>query len=161
VIIRTGIGYDIHRLELGHKLILGGVDIPFHKGHVAHSDGDTLIHSIIDSLLGAAALGDIGQFFPDTDDKYKNADSIELLRKTVQMIFDKRFSIVNVDSTIILEEPKMAPYIPQMLRNLVNAIGISIENISVKAKTNEGLGAIGSGEATACITVVTIESEKR
>ncbi len=155
--MRVGIGYDVHRTVKNRKLILGGVEIPFEFGLEGHSDADVLIHAIIDALLGAAALGDIGTHFPDTDPKYKNISSIELLRNTHKILVDNMFQIVDIDSTIIAERPKLLPYIQNMRENIASALDINIEQISVKAKTNEGLDSIGRGEAIAAIAIVMVE----
>ena len=154
--MRVGIGYDIHRTVKNRKLILGGVEIPFEFGLEGHSDADVLIHAIIDALLGAAALGDIGTHFPDTDPKYENISSIELLKYTHKILVDNMFQIVDIDSTIIAERPKLLPYIQNMRENITSALDINIEQISVKAKTNEGLDSIGRGEAIAAIAVATV-----
>ena len=154
--MRVGIGYDIHRTVKNRKLILGGVEIPFEFGLEGHSDADVLIHAIIDALLGAAALGDIGTHFPDTDPKYENISSIELLKYTHKILVDNMFQIVDIDSTIIAERPKLLPYIQNMRENIASALDINIEQISVKAKTNEGLDSIGRGEAIAAIAVATV-----
>ena len=140
---RTGIGYDIHRLEENHDLIIGGVKIPYEKGLLGHSDADVLVHAIIDALLGALALPDIGTLFPDTDPKYKNADSIKLLEKVYSMVKDKGFLINNLDTNIIAQAPKMMPHIPQMKENLAKVLELEIEDISIKAKTKEHLDAVG------------------
>ena len=154
--MRVGIGYDVHRTVKNRKLILGGVEIPFEFGLEGHSDADVLIHAIIDALLGAAALGDIGTHFPDTDPKYKNISSIELLKNTHKILVDNMFQIVDIDSTIIAERPKLLPYIQNMRKNIASALDINIEQISVKAKTNEGLDSIGRGEAIAAIAVAMV-----
>ncbi|MCE5312331.1 MAG: 2-C-methyl-D-erythritol 2,4-cyclodiphosphate synthase [Nitrospiraceae bacterium] len=145
---RVGAGYDSHRLAEGRKLILGGVDIPFEKGLLGHSDGDALCHSIIDALLGAAGLGDIGGLFPDTSSQWKDADSTELLKKVVVLCKEKGFEIVNVDAVIIIEKPKISPHVEAMKHALAKT-GLDINSISIKAKTNEGMGFIGRGEGIA------------
>lgn len=155
--MRIGIGYDSHRLVAGRKLILGGVDIPFDKGLIGHSDADVLCHAIIDALLGAQGLGDIGNHFPDSDPRWKDASSIELLRKTVSRAQQNGFSICWVDSVLILEKPRIAPYIKSMKENISNT-GIPAEIISIKAKTNEGMGYIGRGEGVAAYAVCTLTS---
>ncbi|MFZ2540047.1 MAG: 2-C-methyl-D-erythritol 2,4-cyclodiphosphate synthase [Oscillospiraceae bacterium] len=142
--MRIGHGYDVHRLVCGRKLILGGVDIPHEKGLLGHSDADVLVHAIIDALLGAAALGDIGLHFPDNDDSYKNADSIKLLIMVKKFISQKGYTISNIDATIIAQAPKMRPYIEQMRNNIANALGVSIGDINIKATTEEGLGFTGT-----------------
>lgn len=149
--MRIGMGFDSHKLAEGRKLIIGGTEIPFEKGLLGHSDADVLIHAVIDALLGACALGDIGTHFPDSDMRYKNADSIVLLKKTAEMIKQQGFTVGNADATVIIERPKLAPYIPEMREKIAKAIGTDIENISIKAKTNEGMGDIGCGNAAAAI----------
>ncbi len=151
--IRIGLGYDIHRLVSGRRMILGGVEIPFDLGLDGHSDADVVSHAIIDALLGAASLGDIGTHFPDDDPAYKDADSIELLKKTRVMVEEKGFAVGNIDVTIIAEEPKLAPYILKMKRKVAEAAGISPDDLSIKATTNEKMGAIGKGEGIAAISV--------
>lgn len=151
--IRIGQGYDIHRLVPGRKLILGGVEIEFELGLDGHSDADAAVHAAIDALLGAASLGDIGKHFPDTDPAYKNADSIELLKKTRNLIADSGFHIGNIDITIIAESPKIGPYSDKMRQNVAAALDLDPERISVKATTNEKLGAIGRGEGIAATAV--------
>lgn len=148
--MRIGFGYDIHRLVKNRELILGGVKIENPLGLLGHSDADVLTHSIIDSLLGAFALKDIGIYFPDTDDTFKDASSLFLLKQTLQIIPGK---VINIDTTIVAESPKMAPYIPSMRKNIAEAIGIDVFNISIKATTNEGLDSIGKNEAIACYCV--------
>jgi 2-C-methyl-D-erythritol 2,4-cyclodiphosphate synthase len=148
--MRIGFGYDLHRLAENRKLIIGGVEIKSPIGLLGHSDGDVLVHAVIDSLLGAFALNDIGTHFPDTDDSYKDISSLYLLKETMKIIPGK---IVNIDTTIIAETPKMAPYISSMRKNIAEAIGTDTSIISIKAKTNEGLGPIGRKEAIACYCV--------
>jgi len=147
--MRIGQGFDVHALVKGRKLILGGVTIPFEKGLAGHSDADVLVHAVCDALLGAAALGDIGRHFPDSDPKYKNADSRAFLREVAGKVRDARFSIANVDATIVAEAPKMALHIPAMVANLAADLGIRPDQVNVKAKTAERLGAIGRGEGIA------------
>lgn len=144
--MRIGSGYDVHKLVENRKLIIGGVEIPYEKGLQGHSDADVLIHAIMDSILGALALGDIGKHFPDTDEKYKGADSIKLLEHVNNLIISKGYTIGNIDSTIIAQSPKMAPYISQMRFNIAKALNTDIDNINVKATTEEGLGFTGSKE---------------
>lgn len=141
--MRIGHGYDVHKLVEGRKLILGGVDIPHEKGLLGHSDADVLIHAIMDSLLGALALGDIGKLFPDNDSKYKDADSMMLFEKVVEIINDKGYSIENIDSTICAQRPKLSSYILQMRKNIANTTGCDLSQISVKATTEERLGFTG------------------
>ena len=155
---RVGIGTDIHRLAPGRKLILGGVRIPFEKGAVGHSDGDGLIHAICDALLGAAALGDIGHHFPDTSPKWRNASSLRFLRHVGRQLDRTGYAIVNVDATVGLERPKLAPYIPRIRRKLAQALGLKPEQVSVKAKTGEGLDAVGQGVAVRADAIALLEA---
>jgi len=148
--MRIGFGYDLHRLAENRKLIIGGVKIESPLGLLGHSDADVLLHSLIDSLLGAFALNDIGTYFPDTDDTYKDVSSLFLLKQTMKIIPGR---VINIDSTIVAQSPKMAPYISSMRKNISQAIGIDISNVSVKATTNEGIGNIGKNEAIACYCV--------
>jgi 2-C-methyl-D-erythritol 2,4-cyclodiphosphate synthase len=150
--MRIGFGYDSHRLVEGRKLILGGVEIPFEKGLLGHSDGDALTHAIIDAVLGALGLGDIGKHFPDTDPAFKDADSIELLKQTVELARGEGYEVEWVDSTVVIEEPKLAPYIERM-RDTLAVLDIRPGHISVKAKRNEGMGFIGRGEGVAALAV--------
>ncbi len=151
--MRIGHGYDVHRLVKGRKLILGGVNVNHDLGLLGHSDADVLVHAIIDSLLGAAALGDIGVLFPDTDEKYKNADSIELLKKVCRILEEKSFKIVNIDSTIIAQKPKLKEHICKMRENIANACNIDINCVNVKATTEENLGFTGREEGIAAHAV--------
>ena len=151
---RIGTGYDIHRLEEKRDLIIGGVKIPYEKGLMGHSDADVLIHAIIDALLGALALPDIGTVFPDTDAQYKDADSTVLLKKVCEMVFQKGYKIGNIDSNIIAQEPKMMPHIPAMKEKLSEVTGLGTEYISVKAKTNEKMDAVGEKRAIEANAVV-------
>lgn len=144
--MRVGLGYDVHKLVEGRKLIIGGVDIPHEKGLLGHSDADVLIHAVMDSILGALALGDIGKHFPDTDEKYKGADSMKLLEFVYNLINEKGYNIGNIDCTIIAQSPKMAPHIQNMRENIAKTLNTSIENINVKATTEEGLGFTGAKE---------------
>ena len=154
--IRIGIGYDIHRLEENRDLIIGGIKIPYEKGLLGHSDADVLVHAIIDALLGAASMPDIGTLFPDTDEKYKNADSIELLKHVYKLIKEKGFLINNLDSNIIAQAPKMMPHIPQMKSKLAEVLELDINDISIKAKTKEHLDAVGEKKAIEAQSIVTI-----
>ena len=154
--MRIGWGYDVHRMAVGRKLIVGGVNIPFELGLDGHSDADVLVHAIMDALLGAAGLGDIGVVFPDRDARYKGADSIELLKKVGEMLAKKSYRIENIDSTIVAQRPKMRPYIEKMRANIANALGIEVSRVSVKATTEEGLGFTGRGEGMAAQAVVLI-----
>ncbi len=144
--MRVGTGYDVHRLVEGRDLILGGVTIPFEKGLLGHSDADVIVHAIMDALLGAAALGDIGQHFPDTDPAYEGCSSIELLKKVGQILEEHNYMIENIDSTIIAQRPKLMTYLPQMRENVAQALGLEISQVSIKATTEEKLGFTGSGE---------------
>ena len=144
--MRIGTGYDVHQLTEGRKLILGGVEIPHDKGLLGHSDADVLLHAIMDALLGAAALGDIGSHFPDTDEKYKGISSLKLLKYTGELLFERNYIIENIDSTIIAQQPKLRPYIDEMRKNIAKALEISVEQVSVKATTEERLGFTGREE---------------
>lgn len=151
--MRIGHGYDVHRLVKERKLILGGVEIPFEKGLSGHSDADVLTHAIMDSLLGACALGDIGKLFPDTDEKYKGADSIKLLKEVYEIIKSSGYAVNNIDSTICCQAPKLRPYIDVMRKNIAEALECDIDNISIKATTEEGLGFTGTGEGVSSTAV--------
>ena len=155
--MRVGMGYDVHRLAEGRKLIIGGVDIPYEKGLLGHSDADVLLHAISDSLLGAAALGDIGKHFPDNDPKYKGADSLKLLEQVGKMIDDERFIIQNIDATIVAQAPKMKPHYLEVRKSLNKIFKIGLENISFKSKSHEGLGDIGNGNAMQAFAVVNVK----
>jgi 2-C-methyl-D-erythritol 2,4-cyclodiphosphate synthase len=146
---RAGIGYDLHRLVEGRPLILGGVTIPFDRGPLGHSDGDAVCHAITDAILGAAAEGDIGRHFSDTDDRWRGASSIQLLRRVAEMIRQRGLEIENVDASVILERPKLAPYIDAMRANVAEALCVAADRVGIKGKTNEGLGELGRGEAIA------------
>ena len=143
--IRIGTGYDVHRLTVDRKLILGGVEIPYEKGLLGHSDADVLVHAVMDALLGAAALGDIGKLFPDSDSSYKDADSIELLKRVCCVLADNGFEVVNIDSTVVAQNPKLSPYIDNMRQNIADALNVSVSCVSVKATTTENLGFEGEG----------------
>ena len=156
--MRIGTGYDVHKLVEGRKLIMGGVEIPYEKGLLGHSDADVLVHAIMDALLGAAALGDIGLHFPDTDEKYKGADSLMLMREVRRILDEHCFLIENVDSTIIAQAPKMKPHIEQMRRNIAEALQVDISQVSVKATTEERLGFTGRGEGISAQAVALITS---
>ena len=153
---KIGIGYDLHRLEENRDLIIGGVKIPYEKGLLGHSDADVLVHAIIDALLGALALPDIGTLFPDTDEKFKGADSIELLKQVYKMIREKGYLINNLDTNIIAQAPKMMPYIPEMKKVLSSVLELDIEDISIKAKTKEHLDAVGEKRAIEAQAVVMV-----
>lgn len=144
--MRIGTGYDVHKLVPGRKLILGGVEIPYEKGLLGHSDADVLLHAIMDALLGAAALGDIGKWFPDTDETYKDADSMKLMERVREILEEHYFLIENVDATVIAQAPKLRPYIDQMRQNIADALQVDISQVSVKATTEEHLGFTGRGE---------------
>lgn len=156
--MRIGMGYDVHRLTEGRDLILGGVKIPYEKGLLGHSDADVLLHAIMDALLGAAALGDIGKHFPDTDPAYRGISSLCLLERVGTLIEEKLYVIGNIDATIIAQKPKMAPYIEQMRENIAEALDLEIDQINVKATTEEGLGFTGTGEGIASQAVVALDT---
>ena len=155
--MRIGHGYDVHRLVEGRDLILGGVKIDYEKGLLGHSDADVLLHAVSDALLGAAGLGDIGRHFPDTDPKYKGADSLELLREVYRKISEKGFRVGNIDVTMIAQKPKLKDYIPQMQANIAAAVGVTPDRVNVKATTEEKLGFTGTGEGMACHAVCLLE----
>lgn len=155
--MRIGFGYDVHRLVEGRDLILGGVTIPFEKGLFGHSDADVLSHSICDALLGAAALGDIGQHFPDTDSSYNSISSLILLEKVAKLLWDEKFFTENIDSTILAQEPKMAPHIPLMRQNIASVLNIDVSKVSIKASTTEGLGFPGEGLGMVAYTIALVE----
>jgi 2-C-methyl-D-erythritol 2,4-cyclodiphosphate synthase len=155
--VRTGLGIDTHAFAPGRPLILGGVDIPHEQGLAGHSDADVLTHAVIDALLGAAALGDIGQHFPDTDPRFEGADSLELLRAVAVHLGERGFAIGNVDATVILERPRLAPYRDAMRDGLAGALGLPADAVNVKATTGERMGFVGRGEGAAAMAVVTIE----
>lgn len=154
--MRIGHGYDVHKLVEGRKLILGGVEIPYDRGLLGHSDADVLTHALMDALLGAAALGDIGGLFPDNDDAYLGADSIELLKTVARLLHDKGYGVVNVDCTVIAQRPKLKPHIESMRRVLASAMGVELDAVSVKATTEEHLGFTGEGLGIAAHAVVLI-----
>lgn len=156
--MRVGMGYDVHRLVPERDLIIGGVKIPYEKGLLGHSDADVLLHAIMDALLGAAALGDIGKHFPDNDPAYKGADSLMLLGRVGELLSDEGYVIENIDSTIIAQKPKMAPHIEQMRRNIADTLGLDISRVNVKATTEEGLGFTGTGEGISAQAVALIMS---
>jgi len=153
----AGIGYDLHRLAEGRKLILGGVEIPFHKGPVGHSDGDALAHALCDALLGAAGLGDIGTHFPDTDPKWKDASSLRFLERIRGLLAEHQFRIVHIDAIVVTEKPKLGPHFAAMREVLGKALGIAPSTINLKAKTNESVDTIGRGEAIAAHAIATLE----
>ena len=154
--VRCGIGYDLHRLAEGRKLIIGGIEVPFDKGPVGHSDGDVVAHAVCDALLGPAGLGDIGKLFPDTDPQWKGANSLLFLEHARKLLGEKRFVIEYLDIVVILERPKLGPHFPKMREALAKSIGVPAEHIHLKAKTNEGVDAVGRGEAIACHVVSTL-----
>lgn len=155
--MRIGYGYDVHRLEAGRPLVLGGVTVPFEKGLLGHSDADVLLHAVCDALLGACALGDIGRHFPDTDEQYAGADSRRLLRNVVGLVEQKGFEVVNVDATIVAEKPRLAPHIPAMRRNIAADLQLEEAQVSVKATTSEGMGFEGLKEGISARTVVLLQ----
>ena len=150
---RIGIGYDIHRLVEGRKLVLGGVEIPFEKGLLGHSDSDVLTHAICDALLGAAALGDIGTHFPDSDPRWAGASSLEFLARVVELVSEKGYRVANIDATVMAERPRLMPYVQTMREKLASVLQIDVDQVNVKAKTNEGLESVGRGEAMAAQAV--------
>ena len=156
--MRIGQGYDVHRLVEGRRLIIGGVDIPYEKGLLGHSDADVLLHAVMDALLGSAALGDIGQHFPDSDERYKGISSIALLKKVGKILQENGYMIENIDSTVIAQRPKLLPYRPQMAENIAAALGIEKEQVSVKATTEEGLGFTGTGEGISAQAIALLSS---
>jgi len=155
----TGIGYDSHRLVVGRRLILGGVEIPGGTGLDGHSDADVLTHAVIDALLGAAGLGDIGQHFPDSDERYRDADSLELLRATVALLAERGFNVEHVDATVVIERPAVAPHRERIRDALAGALGIAVEHVSVKATRGEGMGFVGRGEGAATLAIATVARE--
>lgn len=155
--MRVGHGYDVHRFSDGRKLILGGVEIPFQKGLLGHSDADVLLHAICDALLGAAALGDIGKHFPDSDERYKGIDSRVLLREVCALLKNNGYEIINIDSTIVLQRPKIGEYIGEMVKNVADDCGVDVSAVNVKATTEEKLGFTGSGEGAAAHAVCLIK----
>jgi 2-C-methyl-D-erythritol 2,4-cyclodiphosphate synthase len=158
--IRCGIGYDLHRLAEGRKLMIGGIEVPFDKGPVGHSDGDVLAHALCDALLGAAGLGDIGTHFPDSDPRWKGANSLLFLEHARTLLDEKRFAIEHVDAVVILERPKLGPHFPKMREALAKSLRVGPEKIHLKAKTNEGVDAVGRGEAIACQVVATLALQR-
>lgn len=159
--MRIGHGYDVHRLVEGRPLILGGVTIPYEKGLLGHSDADVLVHAVMDALLGAAALGDIGHLFPDNDDTYLGADSLVLLKKVGQLLVTKGYTVGNIDATVIAQAPKLAPYIAAMRQNIADALGLSLPDVSVKATTEEGLGFTGEKLGIAAHSVCLLQASNR
>ncbi|MBI5642078.1 MAG: 2-C-methyl-D-erythritol 2,4-cyclodiphosphate synthase [Deltaproteobacteria bacterium] len=159
--MRIGFGYDVHRLVEGRKLIIGGVAIPFEKGLLGHSDADVLLHAVIDALIGAAALGDIGRHFPPDDPAYKGISSMELLKRTATLLLRSGFTVGNIDSTIVCEAPRMAVHIPEMIKNIARAVSCAEGRINIKAKTEEGLGFTGRGEGISSYATALIEETVR
>ncbi len=157
--IRTGIGYDIHRLVEERKLFLGGIEIPYVKGLIGYSDGDVVLHAIADAMLGALSMGDIGQYFPNNDPQYKDVPSREILKKILEMVAKKRFGINNVDTMILAEEPKIHPFREKMIEAIAGILGVEKDKVNIKATTNEGVGSIGRGDAIAAYAVVTLEEK--
>jgi 2-C-methyl-D-erythritol 2,4-cyclodiphosphate synthase len=155
---RTGLGYDCHRFTAGRRLILGGVEIPSDRGLDGHSDADVLTHAVIDALLGAAALGDIGEHFPDTDERYRDADSIALLGRAVELLGENGFVVVNIDATVVIERPMLAPFKDEMRARLAGAIGMTLDAVSVKATRGEGMGFIGREEGAAALAIATVRA---
>jgi 2-C-methyl-D-erythritol 2,4-cyclodiphosphate synthase len=155
---RVGLGYDIHRLVAGRKLILGGIEIPFEKGLLGHSDADVLLHAACDALLGAAGMGDIGEHFPDTDPQYKDACSIDLLNTTYRLVRQRGLSLVNLDATVFAQAPKLSPFKTQMAMRMADCLGVDYSRINIKATTTEGLGNIGQGAGIAAMCVVLLEN---
>jgi len=158
VSVLTGIGYDCHPFAEGRRLVLGGVHVPHDRGLAGHSDADVLTHAIVDALLGAAGLGDIGQLFPDTDERFRDADSLDLARQAVALVRERGYEPVNVDATVILEAPKLAPHRDAILAALAGALGLAPERVSVKATTSEGMGFVGRGEGAAAIAVAGVRA---
>ena len=154
---RTGLGYDSHRLAAGRRLVIGGVELEAELGLAGHSDADVLTHAIIDALLGAATLGDIGQHFPDTEERHRDADSLELLRTSVAMLLHRGFTILHVDATVMIERPHLAPVKDQIRFSLAEALGISPEHVSIKATRGEGMGFVGREEGAAALAIATVE----
>ena len=156
--MRVGMGYDVHKLVEGRKLILGGVNVPYEKGLLGHSDADVLTHAIMDALLGAAALGDIGRHFPDTDERFRGADSIELLRHVKKLLDENMYVIGNVDATIIAQRPKLASYIPDMVTTIAEALEVSPQQVNIKATTEEGMGFTGTGDGMSAQAICLLET---
>ena len=158
--MRIGHGYDVHRLVEGRKLILGGVEVPFEKGLLGHSDADVLTHAVMDALLGAVALGDIGRHFPDTEERFRGADSLKLLAHVMTLIADKGYTVGNVDITVIAQRPKLASFIPDMVTHLADTMGVAVDQVNVKATTEENLGFTGSGDGISAHAVALLVEKK-
>lgn len=156
--MQIGQGYDIHKLVIDRALIIGGVNIPFEKGLLGHSDADVLVHAIIDSIFGAIAEGDIGEHFPDTSSEFKNADSIELLKKTGEILLNKGYKIINIDSTVICQKPKLLPYKEEMKKNIAKALQIDVSKVSIKGKTKEGMDSTGKGDSIEALSIVLVDN---
>jgi 2-C-methyl-D-erythritol 2,4-cyclodiphosphate synthase len=156
---RIGIGYDVHRLVAGRPLVVGGIEIPFEKGLLGHSDSDVLVHAVCDAMLGAAALGDIGAHFPDTDARWAGASSLDLLAQVVELITERGYAVGNIDAIVMAERPRLRPHIEAMRERLASVLRIDVDRVSIKAKTNEGLDAIGRGEAMAAQAVVLLSTK--
>ena len=156
--MRVGMGYDVHRLVENRKLIIGGVEIPYEKGLLGHSDADVLLHAVSDALLGAAALGDIGKHFPDTEEKWKGADSMKLLERVGEMLEEKMFFVENIDATIIAQAPKMRPYIDTMRENIARVLHLNVEQVNIKATTEEGMGFTGEGKGISAQAICMVAS---
>ena len=156
--VRFGMGYDVHRLVINRKLVLGGVEIPFIKGLLGHSDADVLCHAFADALLGAAALGDIGKHFPDSDPRFKDISSLVLLQHVAALLAERGYAITNIDATVVLQQPKIAPYVKRMRENISRALGLNIDQVSVKATTSEELGFVGTGDGAAAYAIAALES---
>ncbi len=159
--MRIGFGYDVHRLTAGRHLILGGVHVPYTKGLLGHSDADVLIHAVIDSLIGAASLGDIGKHFPPDDAAYKDISSIDLLKRAAELLKEKGFRVSNIDSTIVCQSPRLSEHIPQMAKNISRTLGVEEGRVNVKAKTEEGLGFTGTGEGISAYAVALVEEKEK
>jgi 2-C-methyl-D-erythritol 2,4-cyclodiphosphate synthase len=155
--VTTGLGYDCHRFAEGRRLVLGGVELAYDRGLAGHSDADVLTHAIIDALLGAAALGDIGEHFPDTDERYRDADSLDLLRTTVNMLSARGFVVVHVDATVVIERPHVSPVREEIRMSLAGALGVDVDCVNVKATRGEGMGFVGRGEGAAALAIATVE----
>lgn len=158
--MRVGIGYDIHRLVEERKLFLGGVEIPYVKGLIGYSDGDVVIHAIADAMLGALALGDIGQHFPNSDPSFKDISSVMILKKTLEMVRARHFAVNNIDVAVIAEEPKIFPFRDKIIQTLSEAVGVGKDRVNIKATTNEGVGSLGKGDAIAAYAVVLLEEKE-
>jgi len=156
--MRVGIGYDSHRFEAGRRLVLGGVEIPFEAGLAGHSDADAVAHALTDAILGAAAMGDIGTHFPAADDRWKDADSMDLLARTVDLVAGSNYQVVNADVTVVVERPRIGPHVPAMREAVARAIGIGPQHVSIKAKSNEGMGWTGNGEGLVAMAVVLLDA---